>query len=110
MLTVGGDIIILMLIDRIASDNVLDAAYSWLCEKRSHYHFNGDVWQVRRWWHEKKPLLQHVAVVLSIEEFERLSDLEDELLAFKAEKAQQEGFLGATESEALLEELLNAED
>ncbi len=65
MLTVGGDIIILMLIDRIASDNVLDAAYSWLCEKRSHYHFNGDVWQVRRWWHEKKPLLQHVAVVLS---------------------------------------------
>ena len=53
---------------------------------------------------------RNVAVVLSIEEFERLSDLEDELLAFKAEKAQQEGFLGATESEALLEELLNAED
>ena len=53
---------------------------------------------------------RNVAVVLSIEEFERLSDLEDELLAFKAEKAQQEGFLGTTESEALLEELLNAED
>ena len=47
-----------MLIERIASDNVLDAAYSWLCEKRSHYHFNGDVWHLRRWWHEKKPLLQ----------------------------------------------------
>ena len=53
---------------------------------------------------------RNVAVVLSIEEFERLSDLEDELLAFKAEKAQQEGFLGTTGSEALLEELLNAED
>ena len=49
-----------------------------------------------------------VAVVISIEEFERLSELEDELLAIKAEKAQQEGFIGISESEALLEELLNA--
>ncbi len=51
---------------------------------------------------------RNVAVVLSIEEFERLSDLEDELLAIKAEKARQEGFIGISESEALLEELLNA--
>ncbi len=51
---------------------------------------------------------RNVAVVISIEEFERLSELEDELLAIKAEKAQQEGFIGISESEALLEELLNA--
>ena len=51
---------------------------------------------------------RNVAVVLSIEEFERLSELEDQLLAIKAEKAQQEGFIGMSESEALLEELLNA--
>ena len=51
---------------------------------------------------------RNVAVVLSIEEFERLSELEDELLAIKADKAQQEGFIGMSESEALLEELLNA--
>ncbi len=51
---------------------------------------------------------RNVAVVLSIEEFERLSNLEDELLAIKAEKARQEGFIGISESEALLEELLNA--
>lgn len=51
---------------------------------------------------------RNVAVVLSIEEFERLSELEDELLALKAEQAQQEGFIGMSESEALLEELLNA--
>ncbi len=50
-----------------------------------------------------------VAVVLSIEEFERLSELEDELLAIKAEKARREGLIGITESEALLEELLNAQ-
>ncbi len=51
---------------------------------------------------------RNVAVVLSIEEFERLSDLEAELLAIKAEKARQEGFIGISESEALLEELLDA--
>ena len=54
----GGDNISLMLIDRIASDNVLETAFQWMCEKRLHYHFNGDVWQVRRWWQEKKPILQ----------------------------------------------------
>lgn len=46
------------LLKRIASDVVIDQAYAWLCEKRSHYHFNNDVWQVRRWWEEKKPQLQ----------------------------------------------------
>ncbi len=54
----GGDNISLMLIDRIASDNVLETAFQWMCEKRLHYHFNGDVWQVRRRWQEKKPILQ----------------------------------------------------
>lgn len=49
-----------------------------------------------------------VAVVLSIEEFERLSELEDELLVYKAKQAQQEGFIGLPDSEALLEEILNA--
>ncbi len=46
------------LIEKIASDEVIDAAYQWLCEKRKHYHFNGDVWHLRCWWHEKKPQLQ----------------------------------------------------
>jgi len=49
-----------------------------------------------------------VAVVLSIEEFERFSDLENQLLALKAENAHQEGFIGTVESEALLSEILNA--
>ncbi len=51
---------------------------------------------------------RNVVVVLSIEEFERFSDLENQFLALKAEKAQQEGFIGITESEALLSEILNA--
>ena len=33
-----------MLIDLIASDDVIDAAYQWMCEKRAHHHFNSDVW------------------------------------------------------------------
>jgi prevent-host-death family protein len=53
---------------------------------------------------------RNVAVVLSIEEFERFSELENQLLALKAEKAQQEGFIGISESEALLSEILNAQD
>ena len=51
---------------------------------------------------------RNVAVVLSIEEFERFSELENELLALKAENAHQEGFIGTVESEALLSEILNA--
>ncbi|NER92201.1 reverse transcriptase/maturase family protein [Moorena sp. SIO3A2] len=46
------------LIEKIASDEVIDIAFQWLCQKREHYHPNADVWQVRRWWHEKKPLIQ----------------------------------------------------
>ena len=49
-----------------------------------------------------------VAVVLSIEEFERFSDLENQLLALKAEIAHQEGFIGTVESETLLSDILNA--
>ena len=49
-----------------------------------------------------------VAVVLSIEEYERFSDLENQLLGLKAEKNRQEGLIGITESESLLSEILNA--
>jgi glutaredoxin-related protein len=49
-----------------------------------------------------------VAIMMSIEEFERFLDLENQFLALKAEQARQEGFVGITESEALLSEILNA--
>ena len=51
---------------------------------------------------------RNVAVVISIEEFERLLELEDELIAIKAKQAQQEGFIGLSESEQLLEDIMNA--
>lgn len=46
-----------------------------------------------------------VAVMVSIEEFERFIELESQLLALKAEKSQQEGFIGTAESEALLADI-----
>jgi len=49
-----------------------------------------------------------VAIMMSIEEFERFLDLENQFLALKVEQARQEGFIGITESEALLSEILNA--
>ncbi len=47
----------MLLIERVTSDEVIDAAYEWLCNRRQHYHHNSDVWQLRRWWAEKKPLI-----------------------------------------------------
>ena len=51
---------------------------------------------------------RNVAIMMSIEEFERFLDLENQFLALKAEQARQEGFIGRIESEALLSEILNA--
>lgn len=45
---------------------------------------------------------RNVAVVLSTEEFERLTELEDKLLAIKA---KEEGFIRVEESEKLLQQL-----
>jgi hypothetical protein len=45
------------LIDRVTSDEVIERAYKWVCERRKHYHHNSDVWQLRRWWDEKKRLI-----------------------------------------------------
>lgn len=50
----------LSLIEQIASEAILEQAFVWLCQKRSHYHFNGDVWHLRRWWTEKKAYIQRM--------------------------------------------------
>ena len=49
-----------------------------------------------------------VAVILSQEEFERLSEIEDKLWSLKAEAARSEGLLSEKESEKFLSDLLNA--
>ncbi len=51
-----------------------------------------------------------VAVLLSLEEFERLESIEDAWWITQAELSIKEGSLGVKESEKFLTEMLNAKD
>ena len=53
---------------------------------------------------------REVAVLVSKTDFERLEALEDAYWSALAEEARKEGFVGAEESERLLNELANAKD
>ncbi len=53
---------------------------------------------------------KEIAVVVSIEEYNRLVDLEDSWLASKAKEASKEGYIGKAKSESLLKKMLNAAD
>ncbi len=46
------------LIQKIASDAVIDTAYEWLCKRRKDYSHNDEVWDIRFGWAEFKPHLQ----------------------------------------------------
>lgn len=51
-----------------------------------------------------------VAVLLSVEEYERLSEIEDQWWADRARRAAKKGFVGKAKSKQILEGLLNARD
>ena len=44
--------------DEIASTDVLQQAYAWLCDRRKKYSHNNDVWDLRWRWHDLRPLVQ----------------------------------------------------
>lgn len=46
------------LINKIASDEIIDAAYEWLCQRRQEYSANSDIWNLRRDWEEEKVAIQ----------------------------------------------------
>jgi len=46
------------LLDRLASDTVLDAAYDWLCHRRRKYPADADVWSIRCDWPDEKRRIQ----------------------------------------------------
>jgi hypothetical protein len=46
------------LMAEIASDEVIDLAYLWLCDRRKGYSHNNDVWSLRWCWCEIKPWVQ----------------------------------------------------
>jgi antitoxin Phd len=52
---------------------------------------------------------RQVAVVLSAQDFERLAALEDAWWVRYAERSEEEGYLSAEESEAFLNDLVNAQ-
>jgi hypothetical protein len=44
------------LMEEIASDEVLEEAYRWLCDRRKDYSPNNDVWALLLRWQQIKPL------------------------------------------------------
>ena len=46
------------MISQIASDDVLDTAYDWLCRRRHNYPSDADVWDLRFRWPETKAVVQ----------------------------------------------------
>ncbi len=48
------------LIVEIASAEILEEAYRWLCQRRRDYSHNDDVWEVRQRWPTLKPVLQAI--------------------------------------------------
>ncbi len=46
------------LIQKIASDSVIDSAYDWLYKRRRDYSHNDEVWDIRFRWSEFRPHLQ----------------------------------------------------
>ena len=47
-----------MLLNRLASNAVLDAAHGWLCHRRRDYPVDADVWSLRRHWPGEKRRIQ----------------------------------------------------
>jgi len=44
----------MMILEQLASDDVLNSAYEWLCRRRREYSANSDVWSLRRCWPRDK--------------------------------------------------------
>lgn len=53
---------------------------------------------------------KEIAVVVSIEEYNRLIDLENSWFVSKAKEASKQGYIGKTRSEALIKKMLNVKD
>ena len=49
-------------IERVASDEILDIAFDWVCKRRIHYSHNSDIWDLRLNWQEIKPKIQQALV------------------------------------------------
>ena len=48
----------MQLIEQVASDEVIEQAFLWICLKRKEHSHNNDVWDLRRHWQTVKPDIQ----------------------------------------------------
>ena len=48
----------MQLIEQVASDEVIEQAFLWICLKRKEHFHNNDVWNLRKNWQTVKPDLQ----------------------------------------------------
>ncbi|MCX4029628.1 reverse transcriptase/maturase family protein [Spartinivicinus marinus] len=46
------------LIHQLASDEIIDEAFEWLCKSRKNSHYNNSVWHCRFHWQAIKPIIQ----------------------------------------------------
>lgn len=46
------------LVQKIASDSIINEAYEWLCERRKDYSPNNDIWDFRFYWVDIKCIIQ----------------------------------------------------
>ncbi len=46
------------IINIIASDQIIDEAYEWVCKRRIDYHYNNDIWHLRTHWTSLKGVIQ----------------------------------------------------
>ena len=47
-------------LDKLASDDVLDTAYAWLCKRRGGWPPDADVWSFRHRWRQEKAMIRAV--------------------------------------------------
>ncbi len=62
------------LINKIASDEIIDQAYQWLCKQRQNVSHNNDVWEFRSQWPYNKQRL-HEALLSGEYQFSPLVEL-----------------------------------
>lgn len=52
----------LNLLEIIASDTIINQAFTWLCKRRENGHHNDDIWHLRFHWQQLKPVIQQALI------------------------------------------------
>ena len=64
-------------IEQIASNQVLEDAFAWLCRSRKDHSHNSDVWELRRNWEQEKENIKEL-LLLGRYQFDTLREIRSE--------------------------------